>query len=273
MQRTCAATRLPCPPTVMQAVKCFSKSQLSRKRDVHRDSTSGGMTVTTALDKVESEFSIMSRLGKHENLVCLLGAIDAPDSDDLYYGALRGRFARACMAPLHRPALAVLEFVSGGVVMEYDEDVHRFISALTGGTLPEPLVQQIGRDAARGLAHAHELHIVHRDIKPDNLFVSAEGVVKVGDWGVAHDATAVKAAQAMAQALDTVAETVEGGGDIAAAEARIAAHVAALEPDPDDLQCRLRGTEGTFQFLSPAECSGASSTPGAAEAECRNTPT
>lgn len=43
------------------------------------------MNVVTALDKVENEYSILSKLGCHANTVELLGVIDAPDSDDLYY--------------------------------------------------------------------------------------------------------------------------------------------------------------------------------------------
>jgi hypothetical protein len=69
----------------MQAVKCFSKSHLARKRDVSRNSISGTMSVVTALDKVENEFSILSKLGKHKHTIQLIGVIDDPESDDLYY--------------------------------------------------------------------------------------------------------------------------------------------------------------------------------------------
>ena len=38
--------------------------------------------------------------------------------------------------------------------------------------------------AARGLAFAHERGMIHRDIKPDNLMLNAQGVVKVADLGL-----------------------------------------------------------------------------------------
>jgi serine/threonine protein kinase len=39
--------------------------------------------------------------------------------------------------------------------------------------------------AARGLAYAHKNGIIHRDIKPDNLMLNDQGIVKVGDMGLA----------------------------------------------------------------------------------------
>lgn len=42
------------------------------------------------------------------------------------------------------------------------------------------------RAAARGLARTHDGGIVHRDVKPANLFWSASGSVTVGDFGFAH---------------------------------------------------------------------------------------
>ncbi|HEY6100199.1 MAG TPA: serine/threonine-protein kinase, partial [Anaeromyxobacter sp.] len=41
-------------------------------------------------------------------------------------------------------------------------------------------------EVARGLAHAHEQGVVHRDLKPGNVFLCDDGQVKVLDFGLAH---------------------------------------------------------------------------------------
>jgi serine/threonine-protein kinase len=52
-------------------------------------------------------------------------------------------------------------------------------------------VAAIGAAVARGLAHAHERGIVHRDVKPANVLVSRRGEVKIFDFGIAQQVTGV----------------------------------------------------------------------------------
>jgi serine/threonine protein kinase len=57
------------------------------------------------------------------------------------------------------------------------------------GKLPLPEVLRIGRETAEGLAAAHERGLIHRDIKPGNLWLEGKrGRVKVLDFGLARAA-------------------------------------------------------------------------------------
>ena len=71
----------------------------------------------------------------------------------------------------------VMELLEGGSVQSAWERARR--------RLPIHEVVRIARETAKGLAHAHERGLVHRDVKPANLMFDAEGNVKVVDFGVA----------------------------------------------------------------------------------------
>ncbi len=54
------------------------------------------------------------------------------------------------------------------------------------GRIPLPRTLEIIRDAALGLQYAELKGLVHRDIKPGNLMVGSESVIKIGDLGIAR---------------------------------------------------------------------------------------
>ena len=83
----------------------------------------------------------------------------------------------------------VMEFLAG---LSLAMIVRRATERLPGGKIPVQLVLNMVAQSCAGLHYAHErttqgkpLNIVHRDISPQNLVVSFEGVVKVVDFGIA----------------------------------------------------------------------------------------
>lgn len=92
--------------------------------------------------------------------------------------------------------------------------------------------------AARGLQHAHERGLIHRDVKPDNLLLTEQGVVKVADLGLVKtpEAPQVRVGR---RPLD---ETDSGSG------------LASLAPNMTGYRIAL----GTPAYMAPEQCRDAS---------------
>jgi serine/threonine protein kinase len=107
--------------------------------------------------------------------------------------ALRERFVREgrLAARLAHPNIVTV-FDAGEdegrpyIVTEYVEGETVAELLRRRGRLPAHEAVDIALQACAGLAHAHEKGLVHRDVKPQNLLVRADGTVKIADFGIAR---------------------------------------------------------------------------------------
>ena len=115
------------------------------------------------LKRFEREIDILKRM-KHPNIV-------------KYYGGGTHQGER----------WYAMEYIDGGSL----QDILKKRKRLTW----EQAIQ-VGRQLTSALEHAHNAGIIHRDLKPGNLFVTKNGRIKLGDFGIARDteATALTAA-------------------------------------------------------------------------------
>jgi serine/threonine protein kinase len=113
------------------------------------------LKVVATTEKSQREVELMSSLPKHPNLVQLETSFEIED-----YTVM---------------------------VMELCElDLKTLIER--AGRLPEPVVRELARGIAKGIAALRDIDVFHRDVKPENVFVSIENgrpVPKLGDFGLA----------------------------------------------------------------------------------------
>ena len=93
----------------------------------------------------------------HPNVV---GVYDVGEEDEMHY--------------------IVMEFVDGITLKKYIEKKGKLSVRESVG---------IALQIANGLEAAHSNHIIHRDIKPQNILISKDGTAKVSDFGIAKAAS------------------------------------------------------------------------------------
>ena len=150
---------------------------ISKKYQVKREIASGGMgTIYLATD---------TKLGRDVAIKML---------HPQYSGepAFAQRFLREAraMAKLDHPNIIRIWSVeeekgSHCIVMEYfpGNDLKQIIRSR--GPLPISEALSITTQIIQGLAYAHYMGIIHRDIKPGNILVDQAGKVKITDFGIA----------------------------------------------------------------------------------------
>ncbi|MCE9563923.1 MAG: protein kinase [Planctomycetes bacterium] len=152
----------------------------------------------------------------------------------------------------YREARAVAAVDHPNIVRAYDidqdENLHFLVMEYVDGTNLQDLVKKFGQldmlrachyiyASAVGLQHAHEMGLIHRDIKPGNILLDRTGVVKILDMGLArffHDEE-----DALTKKYD---ENVLGTADYLAPEQALDSHTV-------DIRADIYSLGATFYFL------------------------
>ncbi|MDV6013041.1 serine/threonine-protein kinase [Haloechinothrix sp. LS1_15] len=117
-----------------------------------------------------------------------------PGLDELEAEEARQRTMREgrIAARLHHPnAITVFDAVTDEngqpcLIMEYLESTSLAAMLQERSTLPPVEVAGIGQQVASALKSAHQVGIVHRDIKPGNVLLTEDGLVKITDFGISR---------------------------------------------------------------------------------------
>jgi len=100
------------------------------------------------------------------------------------------REARSGAALNHENAVAIFDVVdhdgSPWLVMEYVEGQSLAQLVTEEGPLSPQRVARFGAQLAAALGQAHDLGIIHRDVKPGNVLITKDGRAKISDFGIAR---------------------------------------------------------------------------------------
>uniref|UniRef100_A0A672T6E3 non-specific serine/threonine protein kinase n=1 Tax=Sinocyclocheilus grahami TaxID=75366 RepID=A0A672T6E3_SINGR len=111
-------------------------------------------------DEIKLEINMLKKYSHHRNIATYYGAFikkSPPGHDDQLW--------------------LVMEFCGAGSITD-------LVKNTKGNSLKEDWIAYISREILRGLAHLHAHHVIHRDIKGQNVLLTENAEVKLVDFGV-----------------------------------------------------------------------------------------
>lgn len=145
---------------LLYAMKIISKEMLKKKK--------GGNTDETYFEDIKREIAIMKKL-LHPNVLRLFEVLDDPKVNKLYL---------------------LVEYMKKGDLVNVLKsrgmkgDGMQRESESSFQPLPDIEIWNIFRQVAAGIRYLHYQNIVHGDIKPQNLLIGEDQVVKIADFGI-----------------------------------------------------------------------------------------
>src|SRR5881275_2637489 len=144
------------------------------------------LATDTRLARVRREARAMGKLGDHPHIVTVF---DIGEEADQPY-----------IVSQHMPGGSVDDLLQAA-------DRHR---------LPIEQTLRIADEVCRALQHAHDCGVVHRDVKPSNVWLTADGTAKLGDFGLAVslDRTRLTQAGMMVGTVSYIPPEQATGGEV-----------------------------------------------------------
>lgn len=145
-------------------MKIFNRLLLKNRKEYVKKKSGKGMRIKTMFDAVEREIELLKTLSD-PHIVKLHSILDDSEKDKLYL---------------------ILDYCDCGEIMKWDSDDRIFTpQGVKTEYFSEDDIKKYFKQIVLALEYLFSQNIVHRDIKPQNILLSSNGDVKIGDFGVA----------------------------------------------------------------------------------------